>query len=221
MLPPVHPSIAPGLPRVIFTDYAIASYGEAEAAILKELRSLRATCLVKSGSILSAPRDVLAVEYGPHEEGGRRRLRSSHRTPFGRQRTWVEQFVSSTDIEDAGTGLVEQIEQLGMDCIAFSSLTNAQWEAICTLPEVQAVSCGRATFAVENSIARYFVWDMLITVGIAAEGSVLTDYEDAPSTVFPAKGSGRIEFICDRDHATKARSLSPLAARIRSRSAAP
>lgn len=71
------------------------------------------------------------------------------------------------------------------------------------LPEVQAISCGRATFAVENSLARYFVWDMLITVGIAAEGSVFAHYEDAPSRVFPAEGSGRMEFICDRDHAAE------------------
>ncbi|WP_141399119.1 hypothetical protein [Curtobacterium sp. 'Ferrero'] len=90
-----------------------------------------------------------------------------------------------------------------MDCLAFSNLTDAEWEAIRSLPEVEAVSCGRATFAVDNAIARYFVWDLLIPIVIAGEGVILTDYEDAPSTVFPAQGSGRMEFICDRDHTTE------------------
>lgn len=190
-------------PRVLFLDFSDGSYWEARKAVLKELGLTNAVTLLKSGSVLPAPSDTQSAHYGPYQKGlGRTMVTASNRTPADRQRQWVSRLIASLEMNAPPQDFVRAMERHGVDCLAFSDLSDADWLRIRSLAEVEAVTSAYASFCVDDLYARYFVWDRLVLIGLASNGTVLSHYEDVPDEYGPVPGNDNLfTFRCLRDHA--------------------
>jgi hypothetical protein len=193
----------PQEPRVLFLDASTGDYWNARSAIFNELGILKAVSLVKGGLVLPAPPDTQSAGYGPYTKGhGRTMVTSSSRTPADRQRQWVSRLLASLNMDEPSQEFIRSLVLQGVDCLAFSDLSNNDWMRILSLPDVITLTVASASFRVDDPYARYFVWDRLILVGIVSDGIALSHYEDVPDEFDPVEGNEDLAtFHCLRDHA--------------------